>query len=635
MMAKRWATMVGVVVVVGTVFGCGENDSGGTTTNDVAMVDTANTDSAADGQGNDMGADVGTDVGTTVDVADAGGDVPVADTSDMGADIGADGASPVDGGDTELADVAWMCPENQPQNGDPCSGDCGYEPNRCCNKTDDKIRCECVAGTFFCYVHYDCAAIAVCPVCGDGQCTAGETCADCEQDCGFCSCGDGVCEAPEDCNLCQSDCGCGDNGLCMADGQCCTPDCDGIECGNDGCGGSCGSCGANHICNEGGQCELSIGECGDTSGLEAGPWPMRGLCPTRIGRTSVVGSQAGKKKWEYTTGGPVYSSPVVAKDGTIIIGSDDQFVHAVTASGQKKWTVFTGAKVRSSAAIGADGTIYIGSTNGTVYAIDPEDGSQKWTFPADQPVVTSPVVGPDGTVYFGYVSTDDIDKGDSPGPLRALGKDGKVKFTSYFPGGDSVGLYGGCALGENFIYTLPTSGNLVTWTLGGASGFSYDAKNSLNQNQDNQFEPQTSVVLDNGSVVFGAGSVGIRKITTNATQEFFFPDDSDQFSSIAVLSDGSLVYGNKKGEVRVIDKFGFGQYLYKTGGPVVWSAPAVGGDDTIYIGSEDKSIYALSPKLVVKWSQPIGGKVYSSAAIGADGTIYVGSTDGKLYAFGD
>lgn len=47
------------------------------------------------------------------------------------------------------------------------------------------------------------------PGCGDGICTATETCASCEQDCGPCAvCGNGVCQMPyETCVNCPQDCG--------------------------------------------------------------------------------------------------------------------------------------------------------------------------------------------------------------------------------------------------------------------------------------------------------------------------------------------------------------------------------------------------------------------------------------------
>jgi hypothetical protein len=59
-------------------------------------------------------------------------------------------------------------------------------------------------------------------------------------------CGNGVCdtvEAGEDCLSCKADCPCAVGEACSQEGSCeCAPNCWGRECGDDGCGGSCGSC---------------------------------------------------------------------------------------------------------------------------------------------------------------------------------------------------------------------------------------------------------------------------------------------------------------------------------------------------------------------------------------------------------
>jgi outer membrane protein assembly factor BamB len=57
-----------------------------------------------------------------------------------------------------------------------------------------------------------------------------------------------------------------------------------------------------------------------------------------------------------------------------------------------------------------------------------------------------------------------------------------------------------------------------------------------------------------------------------------------------------------------------------------------GADNTIYVGSDDNSLYAINPNGTLKWSYQTGDNVFSSPAIGADGTIYVGSKDYYLYA---
>ena len=97
----------------------------------------------------------------------------------------------------------------------------------------------------------------------------------------------------------------------------------------------------------------------------------------------------------------------------------------------------------------------------------------------------------------------------------------------------------------------------------------------------------------------------------------------------------------------------------------VLSSPAIGSDGTVYVGSEDKKLYAIKTdsKGLAKspwpmrgqnarhtgllatnkvaaaekigtalWEFKTGGYVESSPAIGSDGTVYVGSWDNKPYA---
>ena len=61
--------------------------------------------------------------------------------------------------------------------------------------------------------------------------------------------------------------------------------------------------------------------------------------------------------------------------------------------------------------------------------------------------------------------------------------------------------------------------------------------------------------------------------------------------------------------------------------------PAIGSDGTVYVGSWDKKLYALSGKSGDKlWEFETEALVNSSPAIGPDGTVYVGSDDNKIYA---
>ena len=96
------------------------------------------------------------------------------------------------------------------------------------------------------------------PVCGNGQCSIGETCATCPADCGACAspCGDGVCGEGETCALCAADCG-----VCPP--ECGDSDCNGAEtCGS--CPGDCGACPkcGDDACNGAETCKSCPSDCG-------------------------------------------------------------------------------------------------------------------------------------------------------------------------------------------------------------------------------------------------------------------------------------------------------------------------------------------------------------------------------------
>jgi hypothetical protein len=111
-----------------------------------------------------------------------------------------------------------------------CSGDCCEinEDSGCADPVCVEIVCE--ADPYCCDSHWDniCVGEAedwceVCggmePYCGDGECTFGDDCENCEQDCGECPfCGDGICDQIEDCEQCPDDCG-----PCNWGGPCCIP----------------------------------------------------------------------------------------------------------------------------------------------------------------------------------------------------------------------------------------------------------------------------------------------------------------------------------------------------------------------------------------------------------------------------
>ena len=108
----------------------------------------------------------------------------------------------------------------------------------------------------------------------------------------------------------------------------------------------------------------------------------------------------GMTKWSFKAGQEIKSSPAIADDGTVYFGSRDRKFYALTPAGKLKWKFETGAWVDSSPAIGADGTIYFGGWDKFFYALNP-DGSLKWKLSVGAVVDSSPAIATDGTIYFG------------------------------------------------------------------------------------------------------------------------------------------------------------------------------------------------------------------------------------------
>ncbi|MBC8511648.1 MAG: PQQ-like beta-propeller repeat protein [Dehalococcoidia bacterium] len=176
------------------------------------------------------------------------------------------------------------------------------------------------------------------------------------------------------------------------------------------------------------------------------------------------GNPSWKKQgeWVYPRGqdsfiGAIVGSPVVLED-TLYVGSSDGKVYALDAVyGDKRWEFDTGGKIWTSPAV-EDGVVYISNYEGRLYALSGQDGSLLWEIELPAAIASSPVVSGD-TVFFGtfdhYLYAVDSD-------------DGKEKWR--FEGGnwfwatpvvkDNV-VYAGCL--DHSIYALEASTGRELW----------------------------------------------------------------------------------------------------------------------------------------------------------------------------
>jgi outer membrane protein assembly factor BamB len=329
----------------------------------------------------------------------------------------------------------------------------------------------------------------------------------------------------------------------------------------------------------------------------------------------------------------IISSPAIAPDGTIYVGSTDNKLYALKADGTVKWTYLTGDQIVASPAIGSDGTVYVGSADRQFYAINP-DGSLKWIYPTKDVLTSSAALGTDGTIYVGGTNLDyTIFCAAEPirvklGTLYAINPDGTLKWDITLSGA----VNSSPAIASDGIIYIGSAGDIL-----------YDRINRCDKATEFPSSDVYPCYPVNGHVY---------AINPDGTLKWDFKTLGDVDSSAAIGADGTIyigsdyatgAYGDDKTVWITIGSATTG-YLYaiNPNGTLKWftdlfgdvkSSPAIGGDGTIYVGSDKEDVFALNPDNgEIIWQYPTRGAVRSSPALTADGTIYIGSNDASLYA---
>lgn len=274
----------------------------------------------------------------------------------------------------------------------------------------------------------------------------------------------------------------------------------------------------------------------------------------------------GKLKWRFKTGLEVHSSPAIGDDGVIYFGSRDRNCYAVNPDGSLKWKLATGAWVDASPAIARDGTVYFGSWDHHFYAVNP-DGSLKWKFDARGIVDASPAIGADGTIYFGSHDKN----------FYALNPDGSVRW-KFATGGEIVASP---AIGrEGEIYFSSLDGNL-----------------------------------------YALGQDGL--------QRWKYHTGSSTFSSPVLDDEGDIAIGNTN-HTDVISKTG--HLLWSQFSPVRIDVTAAAVAGRFYFSVPWRALQAIEARDHALWQAQMEFNASSSLTVGRDGTLYVCS-ELALYAF--
>ena len=84
-------------------------------------------------------------------------------------------------------------------------------------------------------------------------------------------------------------------------------------------------------------------------------------------RLYALDTGTGELYWDYTTGGIIDSSPIIA-EGVVYFGSQDTILYALNAqTGEQLWSYTTGGNILSTPTV-ANGLVYVGSNDRSLYA---------------------------------------------------------------------------------------------------------------------------------------------------------------------------------------------------------------------------------------------------------------------------
>jgi outer membrane protein assembly factor BamB len=283
-----------------------------------------------------------------------------------------------------------------------------------------------------------------------------------------------------------------------------------------------------------------------------------------------------------------------------------------------------------SPAIDADGTIYVGGAN-RLYALNP-DGTEKWFYETEAQVKYSPIlyafVADDSKIWFDFQS--------SYGTAGFYRVDASGQGKAIVSGVHAVTQAGLLKDGTIFVLWDQTGPAFLT-----EEGFQEPASGSIPNGmiRQNWWDAEFGIPEKCRPPAFGSEDsryLGCKDelivLQPDGKTRWSYPIPG-QVSQPAVAEDGTVYVGSEDSNVYALSADGKLKWKVSTGG-AVFSTPAIAKNGTIFFGSNDGCLYAVGPDGKLKWEFKTSGQVFSPT-IGSDGTVYAQSADGNLYAIQD
>ncbi len=370
------------------------------------------------------------------------------------------------------------------------------------------------------------------------------------------------------------------------------------------------------------------------------PWPKFRNNAPQNGRSQVAPEvNPALRPWEFKTGKGIFSSAVVDAEGTVYIGSADQYFYALRKDGSLKWKFKTGEVIDSSALLDDQGRVYFGSGDAHVYCLDRETGKEIWRFKADPVEVVEKkydiksynvdwfegniAMLKDGTI----IAPNDnfliyaIDRETGTKKQEYLGNElmwslpaVNTKTNRMFAGSQYMAL-------EN-VFCYDTEKREEVWTSGGLGS--------------NASSPLLTSTSEKGAVILGGYDGYVRAYAQDSGKQLWKQGTRGHiYSSPAQLSDGTVIIPSADGTIYAL-KPDNGKVLwaYDTLGPVR-SSPAVDSKDRIYVGNGAGRLFCLNPDGTLRWGYQCiltdRNDLNGSPGLGKTGVYIAGQSGGIFF----
>ena len=261
------------------------------------------------------------------------------------------------------------------------------------------------------------------------------------------------------------------------------------------------------------------------------------------------------------------TSSPVCHEGRVIFGCRDGALYAFSAAGEPLWKHPTGNGIGASP-VCVDDRVIAANYDGDVFCLNVASGENIWSFRTNAKIVSTPQVRGNLVVV-----------GTMEGRLTAIDLQNGMRLWSQKLG---TAIWANASIGDAYIIAATMDGSLIK-------------------------------LKHDGSIVWRTS-----------------PGGGILSSPLCIDEENLVIFGTKN------------KYLYAyslTNGDLMWrhatgdeanGSPATDGE-SIYIGSQDGSLYALTTRGQLKWKQSLGGPVLSRPLV-IDSTIYVTTYASKLAA---